>query len=169
MAEKTFDINSLLREMIGQPCVGLDNPYGSTIRLEIGPLGLRVDDELTARPHGWRHFTIKSPWRLASKQFVLCDWNDREETSESISERIATLVGRSVLDVSATPPDWDLRIRFSGNLELFVFADSDTSREDAWFLLGTDGLAISAGPERSKRGGLSIEALPSTGSGRTDK
>lgn len=157
---RTLDMDVLLGELVGQRCEGVDNPYGSILRLDIGPLAVRVDDEVGAKPHGWRHLTIESPWRLVLQREVLCDWNDDGGTGGVLTDLIASLKGKTVLEVSAAPPGWDLRIRLSDGFELFVFSDSNDDRDDAWFILGTDGLTLSAGPERAGEGGVKIKRLP---------
>jgi hypothetical protein len=157
------DIDSLLGGLVGQRCEGADNPYGSILRLDIGPLGDSLDAKPGAKPHGWRHLTIESPWRLSRDREVVCDWNDEGGTEGALTDYIAPLVGRTVMEISTAPPGWDLRLTLSGGLGLFVFSDSDDDREDAWFILGTDGLILSAGPERKGGGGLKIKRLPADG------
>lgn len=152
------EIRSVLQAMVGHRCEGADNPYGSILRLDIGPLGLSPGDSPSARPHGWRHLTIESPWRLASDNDVLCDWNEEGGPHGSISNLITPLLGRTLIAVRADPPAWDLRLQFSGGFELFVFSDSDEDRDDAWFILGTDGLTLSAGPQRGSTGGAKLKS-----------
>jgi hypothetical protein len=114
--------------------------------LEIGPLGSRADDAPDARPHGWRHLTIYSPWRLDDVDHVICDWTFPGGAKGEITPLIQTLIGRNVESVVADAPGWDLHIRFSGGLMLVTFSDSDEDRDDAWMILGTDGLEIRAAP-----------------------
>lgn len=157
---ETLDINTLLGELVGQRCEGADNPYGSILRLDIGLLGVRANDAPGTTPHGWRHLTAESPWRLASNREVLCDWNDEGGVGGVLAKRIVHLVGKTVLEIVTAPPGWDLRMRLSEGLDLFVFSDSNDDREDAWFILGTDGLTASVGPERDGEGGVKIKQRP---------
>lgn len=164
MAARDFDVDSFFAEMVGQRCEGVDNPYGSIIRLDIGQLSLQPDEMPYGKPHGWRHLTIKSPWRLSSKQTVLCDWNDEGGTSGVIEKCASLIVGKTVIQISSAPPSWDLHVHFSDGTELFVFSDCDDSREEAWFILGREGIQVSASPQRIAEGGLRIEGLGLSGS-----
>jgi hypothetical protein len=114
--------------------------------LEIGPLGKRIDDAPDARPHGWRHLTIYSAWRLDAADHVICDWNFTGGAKGEIMPLIQTLVGRKVESAVANAPGWDLRIALSGRLTLVTFSDSNDERDDVWMILGTDGLELGAVP-----------------------
>ena len=140
------DLQALLRDIIDQRCEGATNPHGSILSLDFGTLGLRPDDEPTAALHGWRHLTILSPWRLQDDQQILCDWNTTGGKSGTISSVIGQLLGQQVVAAHTSPPGWDLTIRWSKGLSLVVFGDSNDEREDAWFILGTDGAEAGASP-----------------------
>ena len=139
-------LRAALAEMIGQRCERIDNPYGSVIRLDIGPLALRPDDASTATPHGWRHLTVLSPWRIASEAEVIADWNVDGGKHGLLSEAIQPLRGDVVAAATTSAPTYDLTISWTSGLVLSVFADCTDSRDDAWFILGTDGLELSATP-----------------------
>lgn len=126
-------IHGVLRELVGQQCQGADNPYGSIFRLEIGPLR-------------HRHLTIYSPWRLDGPDRVICDWNFPGGAKGTITPLTHTVIGRTVESATADPPGWDLQIVFSGGLVLKTFNDSEEDPGDAWTILGTNGLEISARP-----------------------
>ncbi len=121
-------------------------PHGSILRLDLGPLGHRATDGPQDRPHGWRHLTVESPWRLEDEQYVICDWNFPGGKDGDIARLASTLVGHHVVQATAVAPGFDLDLRFSGGLRLVVFADSDDVRQDAWMILGTDDLTLSVGP-----------------------
>lgn len=139
-------VGRVLQELVGQRCEGVDNPHGSILRIDIGALGSRPDDVPTARRHGWRHLTVESPWRLERADGVLCDWNFSGGVDGELSWRIQTLLGRTVTSAQAVPPAWDLRVTFSGGVMLAVFSDSNDDRDDAWMILGTDGVELVVGP-----------------------
>ena len=149
------DLQSLVRDIVGQQCEGAQNPNGSVLSLDFGTLGRRANDDPSATPHGWRHLTVLSPWRLESEAEIVIDWNTDGGTGGAIMPAIEGLIGQRVVAASTAPPGWDLRIRWSNGLTLVVFGDSTDDREDAWFILGTDGAEAGAVPvlrDVSKRG-----------------
>lgn len=152
----TNDVQAVIRELIGQRCEGADNPYGSILRMEIGPLGRRADDPPTAAPHGWRHLTVLSPWRLESIDGVIADWNLSGGDQGEILGRVAALVGLTVVAASAEPPGWDLTLSWSNGMRLRVFGDCTQDRDDAWVILGTDGLELGAGPAKPGTAGYQL-------------
>jgi hypothetical protein len=139
-------LQSLVRDMVGQRCERTDNPIGSVLSLDFGTLALRLDDEPDALPHGWRHLTVLSPWRLQTPTEVVCDWNAAGGKDGTIRDCIRCLVGHQVLAAAASPPGWDLRVEFANGWTLVVFGDSTDDRQDAWFILGTDGTEAGAVP-----------------------
>lgn len=140
-------LRSAVGELVGQCCEGVENPYGSILSIDLGPLGLRSDDLPGAKPHGWRHLTVLSPWRLETDQYVIADWNENGAPAGTLPQTIQVLHKQSVVAAETAPPGWDLRLRWSNGLSLVVFSDSTDDREDAWFILGTDGLEVSAAPD----------------------
>lgn len=140
------DPRELLADVVGQVCSGVSNPHGSIVSIDFGALGRREDDDPAAFPHGFRHLTILSPWRLQSEAEVLCDWNSSGGTGGTIESVLPILAGRKVISAIATPPAWDLIVKFSGDVQLVVFGDNDDDRDDAWFILGTDGQECGAVP-----------------------
>lgn len=140
------DIHGLLHDIVGQRCERATNPHGSILSIDFGALGRRPDDDLSATLHGWRHLSILSPWRIQDQQHILADWNTNGGRSGTISAAIEPLVGQRVLAAQTSSPGWDLTIQWSGGLSLVVFGDSNDDREDAWFILGTDGVEASAIP-----------------------
>ena len=153
---KAQSLSSYLNELVGQKCEGVDNPVGSVLRLDIGPLGLGPHDEPDSEPHGWRHLTIKSPWRLQNVQEVLCDWNLCQTDAGALRACIAQLAGQTIQNAEADLPGCDLRLSWSNDLMLIVFADTNEDREDAWFILGTDGLELTAGPAKGAHSGWRV-------------
>ena len=143
-------LKRVVAELVGQRCEGIDNPYGSILSIDIGPLDIRSGDPLGAKPHGWRHLTILSPWRLQSSRAVLADWNVDGGTGGFLSEIIRQLVGDVVSAASTTGPAWDLSLTWKSGLVLTVFADSNDERDEAWYILGTDGLEVEARPDVSR-------------------
>lgn len=139
------DLQHVLYELVGQRCEGADNPHGSILRLDIGPLGIRAD-ESAAQPHGWRHLTILSPWRLETRTAVLCDWNESGGMKGTLGGLVQPLVGASLVSAKAQGPGWDLTMEWSNGYRLLVFSDRTEDREDSWVILGTDGLELGAGP-----------------------
>ena len=152
------EVHAVLAELVGQRIEGADNPYGSIFRLDIGPLARRADDDDDARPHGWRHLTILSLWRLETDREVRCDWNDPGGASGTLSGFIAPLVGLSIRSARAMPPSWDLVLTLSDGSRMVVFSDSSDDGDDAWFILGTDGLELSVSPRiRGEAGGWKLK------------
>lgn len=141
------DIKRVLDELIGQRCEAVDNPLGSLLRLDIGPMGHRADDGPEDEAHGWRHLTVFSPWRLEDHERVICDWNFPGGKNGVLRSLIQHLLGSTVQAATASPPGWDLTLTMSNGLKLFVFSDSQDEGDDAWMVLGTDGLTLGVNPE----------------------
>lgn len=137
----------VVRDLIGQRCERVENPYGSVLSVDLGPLGVRLDDRPDTKAHGWRHLTVLSPWRLQTADFVVCDWNDEGGPAGRLGDLLGALVGERVSSAEATGPGWDLILHWSNGMSLMVFSDSTDHRDDAWFILGTDGVEVAAGPE----------------------
>lgn len=78
---------------------------------------------------------------------MLFDWNDEGGPNAPLQRLVPSLIGRRVVSASASAPTWDLRIEFSGDRVLEVFSDCSDDRDDAWFVLGTDGIEVSVSPE----------------------
>lgn len=140
------DPQALLRDIVGPLCERATNPHGSILSLDFGTMARRPDDEPAAVLHGWRHLTILSPWRLQDDQQIHCDWNTNGGRNGLIAPFIARLEGQRVLEATTSPPGWDLTLRWSEGLTLLVFGDSNNERDDAWFILGTDGAEAGATP-----------------------
>ena len=147
------ELRDHLNELVGHKCEGVDNPLGSVLRLDIGARGLGPHDGPNSEPHGWRHLTIESPWRLENRREVLCDWNLSQTDAAGLKSCIAQLAGQTIRSVEAELPGCDLRLSWSNDLKLIVFADTTEDRDDAWFILGTDGLELTAGPTKGTRSG----------------
>lgn len=133
-------------ELVGLRCEGADNPYGSVLRLDLGPLGRRITDASDVPPHGLRHLTVLSPWRLEDRNAIIADWNVAGSPDGSLSSIAGQLVGDVVVHAEASAPGWDLRLQWQSGRTLVVFGDSTPDRADAWFILGTDGLEVAATP-----------------------
>lgn len=140
------DIQSIVAQMVGHRCEAVSNPYGSILSIEIGDLALRPGSPPGSKPHGFRHLTIYSPWRLEDDHAVLLDWNVDGGTGGLIQPNIQILVGRTVISASTSAPAWDLRLNWTGGLRLVVFGDATDNRDDAWFILGSDGAQAIACP-----------------------
>ncbi len=140
------DPRVLLADVVGQRCERATNPHGSILSLDFGELGRRKGDDAASVLHGWRHLTVYSPWRLQLPQEILCDWNSSSGSAGVIIAVVAQLQGQSVVAAATAAPAWDLKITFSSGIELAVFGDNTDDREDAWFILGTDGAECGAIP-----------------------
>ena len=136
--------DDVLRELVGQRCEAIDNPYGSVIRLDIGPMGHRPG-ETDARPHGWRHLTIFAPWRLESRSEVVGDWNLPGGFHGTIVPAVQRLLADTISAARSAPPGWDLVLDWSSGLRLVVFSDRTEDRDDAWAILGTDNVELGVG------------------------
>ena len=138
------DWQSLLQALCGQPCSGIDNPHGSVIRLDIGPTieVLTIRGRLVQR--GWRQLTVLSPWRLERSSTVLLDWNALARDPDGGNSRISSLVGATITAVETQGPGWDLAVSFSDGSVFRVFNDINEDRSEGWYILGTDGLELSA-------------------------
>ncbi len=143
-----MELEEHVHALIGQRCTGADNPVGSVIRLDIGELGLGPLSGPKSKPHGWRHLTVESPWRIQSRSKVLWDWNTPGGVGGDIEGALRDFVGATIMEAEVSPPGWDLRLVWSNGLEIVVFSDSTEDRDDAWSLLGTDGLTLTAGPQK---------------------
>ena len=138
-------LQALVDQLVGLPCTQAKSPHGSILSLDFGPLGRRGDDDASDEPHGWRHLTVLSPWRVQDSARVRFDWN---HANAEIQRAVATLLlGCNVVDATMMLPGCDLIIRLSNGLELRVFGDSTADRVDAWFILGTDGAEAGASPQ----------------------
>jgi hypothetical protein len=135
-----------VNDLVGLACTGAKNPYGSIISIDFGPLTLRVDDNALAEPHGWRHLTVLSPWRLQTAYEVILDWNVDGGANGLVGPGLQSLIGAAVESAETTLPGWDLVLIFSNGIQLLVFGDCLDERTDAWFILGTDGLEVAAQP-----------------------
>jgi hypothetical protein len=137
-------ITSMVAELVGLRCERVENPHGSILSVDFGELGHRADDPPGAKTHGWRHFTVLSPWRIESSHEVICDWNVEGGTRGRISALAQVLVGQRVVRATTEPPGWDLKVSLSEGVVLAVFGDATCDRADAWFILGTDGAECGA-------------------------
>lgn len=149
----TTDPRVLLADIVGQRCECATNPHGSILSLDFGHLGRREDDDVSSPLHGWRHLTVLSPWRLQDNEEVQCDWNSDGGAGGVIAAVIAHLEGQVVVSAATTLPAWDLTIQFASGVQLVVFGDNNDDREDAWFILGTDGAECGAAPRVRALGG----------------
>lgn len=146
MTTEQEQIERAVADLVGQRCARAENPHGSILSIDLGPLALRSSDAADARPHGWRHLTILSPWRLQTKDHVVADWNVDGGVAGVLPQLIQQLVGDRVIAAQTSMPAWDLRLDWESGLTLTVFGDCTNEREDAWFILGTDGLEIAGSP-----------------------
>lgn len=142
----TSDLRALLADIVGQRCERATNPHGSILSLDFGALARRENDDSSSVAHGWRHLTIFSPWRLQSEDEILCDWNSDGGAGGVITTVLSQLEGQTAVSTATEPPAWDMTIQFSSGLQLVVFGDSTDDRDDAWFILGTDGKEGGATP-----------------------
>lgn len=150
----TYLLKKLIGDIVGQTCTGATNPHGSVLSLDFGPKAVHPGWPSDARPHGWRHLTILSPWRLENDSEVICDWNvsgSGPNGHGEIQSEIQALINTSVTGAETEPPGWDLRITFQNGLRLIVFGDAVIDRDKPWFILGTDG-ARGAAQQQWRRG-----------------
>lgn len=139
-------LSKLVQDIVGHVCEVAENPYGSVLSLDFGPMGRRANDAPDAKLHGWRNLVILSPWRLEDDVSVRADWNVEGGSEGELQEILKALTGHKVVSASTSGPAWDLRLEWSHGLRMVVFADSTDDRDDAWFILGTDGAEASAVP-----------------------
>lgn len=139
-------IEQIAEQIAGLRCSAATNPIGSILSLDFGPLGTPEDAPAGARPHGFRHLTISSPWRVQDASEVLYDWNVDGGTGGLLPDLVGELVGLRVGSVKTSPPSWDLRIEFDNGWALIVFGDCEDDRDEAWFIIGTDGVKAVARP-----------------------
>jgi hypothetical protein len=99
---------------------------------------------------GWRRLTVNSPWRIQSADSILADWNSDNGLNGELVTSASQLVGATLDSIEVIPPAWDLLLKWSNGWSVFVFSDSDDLRDDAWYILGIDGLEIAAGPRKGK-------------------
>lgn len=156
MATKA-DLSNYVHELIGQRCEGVDNPIGSILLLDIGPVGRGPHQEEDSSPSGWRHLTIESPWRLQDNARVICDWNAPGGKNGKIIQVVNALVGHLVTQAHTSPPSWDLQLSWSNGMSLLVFSDTNEDRQDAWSILGTDGITIVVGPRQGEAEGWTVK------------
>ncbi len=147
-------IQEVLAELPGKRCAGIDNPYGSVLRLEIGASPTPGKDQ-AAYTHAFRHLTIFSPWRLETPQEVITDWNEEGGVNGTLIQTMGRLVGDEIISARAVPPGWDLTLHWSSGLTLRVFGDIDDTRDDSWMILGNDGLELGVHP--AKHGDIGYE------------
>jgi hypothetical protein len=150
------DLEQILSQIVGLPCSRAQNPFGSTLTLDFGELILPKDALPKEKPRGWRRLTVYSPWRVQDDREILFDWNVDGGTRGMLPALVQMLVGSTVNSAATTLPAWDLTVDLSNGLRLCVFGDFDDAREAAWFITGSDGMAISARPR--------ARPLPKTGS-----
>lgn len=139
-------ILSLVRQLVGTTCEMVTNPHGSILSIDFGPMSLPAEALPMERPHGWRHLTVLSPWRIDDADHVLVDWNVDGGANGRIAPLVQVLLGQTVESAHTAPPGWDLSLKWSNGLELRVFGDCDDYRDKAWMILGTDGVQASAKP-----------------------
>lgn len=151
MAGVTAEVGVAVGQLHGLACTQADNPHGSIILVDLGPLAVPEGLPPAAAARGYRSLTILCPWRLETATDVLGDWNQPGGVSGRINELLSLLVGSTVIGAEVFPPAGDLRIRFSNGIQLVVFVDSDSEADDAWSILGTDGLEIAVQAPRRLR------------------
>jgi hypothetical protein len=139
-------IEEIVRSMIGLECTEIQNPYGSILCIDLGEMRLRPDSPPKAMPHGFRSLTVYSPWRLEDDNEVWLDWNVTGGFNSPLARHIPVLLGQTVTHAHTAPPGWDLTITWSGGLRLVIFGDAVDVRDTAWFILGWDGVQVSARP-----------------------
>jgi hypothetical protein len=149
------ELSRVLGELHGLTIEIVSNPIGSIIRVEMGPLEI-PSDEPDASPRGLRRLTILSPWRLQSPDEVICDWTDPGGSGGQLRELLSVLQGQTVESAAAPGPAHDITLRLSSGHQLISFSDVDDTRDNAWFLLGGDGLALEVAPRRKTEGGWRI-------------
>lgn len=133
-----------VEQLVGMECKVAENPYGSILSLDFGPLGRRVEDAPDAKLHGFRHLTVLAPWRVQDAGGVLFDWNSPGGADGELKSLIQIFVNEAIVSASTSPPAWDLNIRWESGCQLVVFGDF--SDDEAWFILGTDGFEAVARP-----------------------
>ncbi len=99
-----------------------------------------------SRFEGEANLLVWCSWRLDGPDAPLTSWDDTVENVERVLEG---LVGRTIVDVRADLPGWDLHLDFTGGLRLHVFCDhvpGDPSFDGNWTLFLTNKMiAIGVG------------------------
>lgn len=144
--KNTNELEIVVEQLPGLRCGAVDNPYGSILSVDFGEMGLRPDSLPDEKPHGWRHLTVYSPWRLDDGVEIIVDSNVDGGVHGSIGGLLQPLAGATVSAARVTAPAWDLVIEWTNGLRLSVFGDCDDDRDHAWMILGTDGVNAVAKP-----------------------
>ena len=111
------------------------------------PLQNPAQPECFRNHRGSIELLVWCSWRLQTTSSVLA----ASDLGTDWTEQLAKLVGQSVVTATCSPPAWDLRITFTGELELLVFCDhaAVTAPIAQNWELFLGGKIISAGPGSS--------------------
>jgi hypothetical protein len=142
-----IELNSVVQQLPGLHCGAVGNPYGSILSVDFGEMGLRPNALPNETPHGWRHLTVFSPWRIDDDEEIIVDSNVNGGVHGSIAGLLSPLMKAVVSNARVSGPAWDLVVEWSNGLRLTVFGDCDDDRDYAWMILGTDGVNVVAKPK----------------------
>jgi hypothetical protein len=108
------------------------------------PLNSPFQPEEFRQYRGEMELLVWSSWRLQTVTDILAS----SDQGDIGLVRLPTLIGLSVVEVSAAPPAWDLFLEFSNGIRLLTFSDHvspDASIDQNWELW-VDGRHLQAGP-----------------------
>ena len=126
-----------LRTLRGEECVRAGVGYANTLLLDFRMLH-------PPNERGYRQpdmsLVAECSWRLETATRVLVGWGDADEDIET---RVQVCEGKQVTDVRVFRPSYMARLRFSGDLSIWVFPDRskffdphDEESGSQWYVTG---------------------------------
>lgn len=139
MTLKAYRANArLLKSLYGETCSQALIGYPWSIMLRFGAIHIPADRDDVPNEKG---LTSDCPWRLETSKNVIVA--SREQSDESMKERIQICVGARVESIRVFRPSFMLRVQFDIDLALWLFPedsrDYQVDRQDksiAWWLSG---------------------------------
>ncbi len=158
MDQTAAEFVELLNSLKGLPCSGVGGGvgWGSMIRLLFGETFLRptkhFDGQTSSEPDarlclGAEH----AAWRIMTRQEVICASESDNRVGGPIDKGLQLLPGTVVEEVRVCPITFDLRLDFSGGINLAIFCQNFLStgdhdnyhlRVDETFYVVTDRLSV---------------------------
>jgi hypothetical protein len=90
---------------------------------------------------------VTCAWRLEEQDKVLCTWRDDARDEGLVVSALQRMVGRSIEAVSALPPAFDLDVRLTDDMRLYVFCEEPApAGEDCYNLFSpTHSFSVGGG------------------------